>query len=316
MGVELLVLRADDVARLLDIGELIDQLAGAFVDLSAGLASAPPRTAANAPSGFLAVMPGYVPRMGLATKIVSVFAANHSHGLPSHQAVIAVFDENTGTPLALIDGTVITTMRTAAASALSARLLQRDDAAVLAILGAGVQGRAHLKAFDAALQPQEIRIASRDSDHAEALAEEHARARAAGSFEDAVRGADVICCCTDSPTPVLRHAWLRPGAHVTSVGAARGGPEVDSATVDAASLFVESLIAFQPYPAGCHEFQGVDARRATELGDVLAGTQLGRTSDHQLTLYKSMGHAVEDIAAADLVMRRAKEQSVGTMLTL
>lgn len=313
---ELLVLRADDVAALLDVGELVDHLAGAFVDLSAGRASAPPRTAAVAPSGLLGVMPGHVPGVGLAAKLVSVFAANHERGLPSHQALIAVFDEDTGTPVALMDGTLITAMRTAAASVLSTRLLQRRGATVLAILGAGVQGHAHLGAYTAALGPEQIRIASRNPEHARALAGRHAQAVTVDSFEEAVRGADVVCCCTDSPRPILRHAWLRPGTHVSSVGAAPGGPEVDSATVAAAGLFVESRVAFQPYPAGCHELQGVDPARAAELGEVVAGSRPGRTGDAQLTLYKSMGHAAEDVVAADLVMRRARERSVGTMLSI
>jgi alanine dehydrogenase len=316
MAGDLLFLNADDVAALLDVRELVDDLADAFVELSAGRASAPPRTAAIAPKGLLAVMPGYVPGIGLTTKLVSVFAGNHEHGLPSHRALIALFDEDTGSPVALMDGTLITAMRTAAAAALSTRLLQRSGAAVLAILGAGIQGRAHLEAFTTVFEPEEIRIASRDPDHASKLAEHHGRARRVDSFEGAVRDADVVCCCTDSATPVLRHAWLRRGAHVTSVGASRAGPEVDAATVAAASLFVESRVAFQPYPAGAHELQGVDPARAAELGEVVAGTRPGRTSDDELTLYKSMGHAVEDAAATQLVMRRARGRSVGTVLHL
>jgi alanine dehydrogenase len=312
---ELLVLRAEDVASLLDIGELIDHLADAFVDLSSGRASAPPRTAALAPAGLLGAMPGHVPGMGLAAKLVTVFSRNRA-ALPSHQAVIVLFDEDNGAPLALLDGTVITAMRTAAAAALSARLLQRAGGSVLAILGAGVQGHAHLDAFSSAFEPAEIRVCSRDAARARELAGRHPRARPVDSFEAAVRGADVVCCCTDSPVPVLERAWLGPGAHVTSVGAARGGPEVDAATVAEAAIFVESRVAFQPYPAGCHELQGMDPARAAELGEVLAGTRAGRTSDDELTLYKSMGHAVEDIAAADLVVRRARARSVGATVRL
>lgn len=316
MARDLLLLRAQDVEALLDLAGLIDHLAAAFVDLSAGRASAPARTAAFAPAGLLGAMPGYVPGLALATKLVSVFPANHEHGLPSHQAVIVLFDEDTGTPVALMDGTVITAMRTAAASALSARLLQRRGAAVLAILGAGVQGRAHLDAIRHVLEPSEIRIASRNPRHARELAERDPRGHAVGSFEAAVRGADVICCCTDSPIPVLRCEWLRPGAHVTSVGTSREGPEVDSATVAAAAVFVESRVALQPFPAGCHELQGMDPTAATELGEVLSGARPGRTSDDQLTLYKSMGHAVEDTVAANLVLRLARERSSGVVLSM
>lgn len=313
---ELLVLGGEDVAALLDVGELIDHLALAFVELSANRASAPPRTAAFAPAGLLGAMPGHVPAMGLAAKLVSVFAGNHAAGLPSHQAVIVMFDEDTGAPVALLDGTVITAMRTAAAAALSTRLLQRPGARVLAILGAGVQGRAHLEAITSVFDPSEIRIASRNRDHAAELATRHRAARAVDGFEAAVRGADVVCCCTDSPVPVLDHEWLSVGVHVTSVGVARGGPEVDAATVVVAQLFVESRIAFEPYPAGCHELQGMDSSRAAELGEVLSGVRPGRTGDEQLTLYKSMGHAVEDIAAADLVVRHARERSMGVTVRL
>ncbi len=315
-GSDLLILGADDVRRVLDVLELIDALEPAFVELSAGRATAPPRTAAVGRDGILGVMPGFLPGTGLVTKLVSVFPGNHDRGLPSHQALIAVFDEATGAPRAVIDGTVITALRTAAAAALSARLLRRQKAAVLTILGAGVQGRAHLDALTAVFEPMEIRIASRNRDHARDLAGQHDWATAVDGFEEAVRGADVICCCTDSPTPVIDHSWLRPGAHVTSVGTSRGGPEVDAATVAAATLFVESRVAFQPYPAGSHELAGVDPARAAELGEVLAGSRAGRSSEDEVTLYKSMGHAVEDAAAAALVMRRAAAGALGSTIRL
>src|SRR5207237_1028657 len=149
---------------------------------------------------------------------------NHQHGLPSHLALIALFDEQTGRPLALMDGTHITAVRTAAAAALSTRLLARPDVRVLAILGAGVQGRHHLETMPRVRDFHEIRVASRNRDHAEALASTISRARAMTDFEQAVRGADVVCCCTDSTEPVIARAWLRPGAHVTSVGSNPAGP--------------------------------------------------------------------------------------------
>jgi ornithine cyclodeaminase/alanine dehydrogenase-like protein (mu-crystallin family) len=314
--VDLLVIRADEVRELLDIERLIDELAAAFVELSAGRASVPPRIAAFAPAGLLAAMPGYVPGMGLEAKLVSVFAANHERGLPTHQALIVVFDETTGSPVAFIDGTVITALRTAAASALSVRLLRRRDARVLAILGAGVQGTAHLDAITAVADFTEIRIASRNRDHAEQLASRHARAATVGGFEDATRGADVVCCCTDAAFPILDREWLAPGAHLTSVGASPGGPEVDGSTVAAATLFVESRVAFLPYPAGCHELQGIDPARAAELGEVLAGSRPGRTREDEVTLYKSMGHAVEDAAAAALVIPGARQRGMGTLISV
>jgi alanine dehydrogenase len=153
-----------------------------------------------------------------------------------------------------------------------------------------------------------VRIVSRDPAHAEALAAE-VGATAVGSFEEAVRGADVVCACTSSAEPVLRREWLEPGTHVTSVGSSMEGPELDRETVTAGLLVIESRVAFQPPPAGSHELQGLEPSDAVELGEVLAGTHPGRTSDEQITVYKSMGHAVEDAAAAALVLRLNSSES-------
>ena len=302
--------------RLLDLDALLEALAEGFRKLSAGAASVPPRVAAATPDGLLAAMPGYLPGSGIEVKLVSVFPGNHARGLPSHQAVIALFEEATGTPLAIMDGTAITAIRTGAAAALSVRLLARSEASVLAVLGAGVQGHAHVRAVSRVRDFSEVRIASRNPAHAEALAREVAGGRAAASFEEAVRGADVVCCCTDASTPVLRRAWLSPGAHVTSVGASRQGPELGPDVMAADVLCVESRAAFLPYPAGAHELQGLDPERAVELGELVAGTRPGRAGDQELTVYKSMGHAVEDIAAARLVFERAVAESAGTVVDL
>jgi ornithine cyclodeaminase/alanine dehydrogenase-like protein (mu-crystallin family) len=308
---ELLVLSQDDVCRLLDLDELLDALARAFVELSGGRTSVPPRVAARTPAGLLGVMPGFLPGAGLESKLVAVFPGNHDHGLPSHQALIALFDETTGSPLALMDGTHITAVRTAAASALTARLLARPDSRVLAILGAGVQGRHHLEAMQLVGEFHEVRVASRNRDHAEALASTLSSARAMTDFEQAVRGADVVCCCTDAAEPVLAYEWLRPGAHVTSVGANFNGPELDADTVRRGRLFVESRVAFSPPPAGSAELAGVDPATATEVGELVAGDAPGRESAEQVTVYKSMGHAVEDAAAARLVYDRALRDGAG-----
>jgi alanine dehydrogenase len=309
----MLFLNESDIRELLDVDRLIDELAPAFVAVSEGRVSVPPRIAALSPKGLLAAMPGYAEGV-LETKLVAVFPGNHDLGIPSHQALIALFDADTGTPLAVMDGTVITAVRTAAASALATRVLAREDARVLAVLGAGVQGRSHLDAVPRVRDFAEIRVASRNEEHAEALAAETG-VRVAPSFEDAVRGADVVCCCTDSSEPVLRRDWLGEGAHVTSVGVARGGPELDADTVADSLLVVESRAAFEPYPAGAHELQGLDPDSALELGQVLAGRG-GRTSATQLTVYKSMGHAVEDAVAARLVYDRAEAEGVGVALNL
>lgn len=308
---ELLVLSQADVRRLLDLEELLDALARAFAEVSGGRTSVPPRVAARTPTGLLGVMPGYLPGAGLESKLVAVFPGNHDHGLPSHQALIALFDEATGRPLALMDGTHITAVRTAAASALSARILARPDSRVMAILGAGVQGRHHLEAMRLVGEFHEIRVASRNRDHAEALASTISCARAMTDFEQAVRGADVVCCCTDAAEPVIAYEWLRPGAHVTSVGANVNGPELDPATVRGGRLFVESRVAFSPPPAGSAELAGMDAAVATELGEVIAGDAPGRESAEQVTVYKSMGHAAEDAAATRLVYDRALREGAG-----
>jgi ornithine cyclodeaminase/alanine dehydrogenase-like protein (mu-crystallin family) len=241
-------------------------------------------------------MPGYVDGV-LAAKLVTLFPGHE----PSHQALIAVFDAETGTPVAVMDGTHITAVRTGASSAVSTRALARDDSRVLAILGAGVQGRSHLDAVRRVRDFSEVRIASRNPGHAQALAGD-AGATAVGSFEEAVRGADVVCACTSSAEPVLRRDWLDPGTHVTSVGASMEGPELDRETVKAGLLVIESRVAFQPPPAGSHELQGLEPSEAVELGEVLAGTHPGRSSAEEITVYKSMGHAVEDAAAAALVL--------------
>ena len=311
----MLWLTRSEVRSLLDPAELMDALAGVFVELSEGRASVPPRVGATSPGGgYLAAMPGYVDGV-LETKLVAVFPANEALELPSHQALIALFDPGNGTPLALMDGTEITATRTAAASALATRVLAREDASVLAVLGAGVQGQSHLALVPRVRSFAEVRIASRTHEHAEALAHETG-SRPVASFEEAVRGADVVCVCTDASRPVVSATWLAPGAHVTSVGASRDGPELDRATVAAGVLVVESRLAFQPPPAGAHELVGLDPGRATELGEILAGAQPGRTSREQVTVYKSMGHAVEDAAAARLVYERARAGGLGTELHL
>ncbi len=295
-----LVLAREQVEALLDVDLLLERLERAFVELSAGRASVPPRVAAFAPDGLLAAMPGYVDGV-LEAKLVSVFPGHD----PSHQALIAVFDAATGTPKAMMDGTHITAVRTGASSAVATRALARKDARVLAVLGAGVQARSHLDAVGRVREFEEVRVASRTFAHAQTLAGE-VGAAAVESFEEAVRGADVVCCCTHASEPIVRRDWFAPGAHVCSVGASQEGPELDAETVRAGLLSVESRVAFEPPPAGAFELQGLDREAAVELGEVLSGAREGRTSDEQITVYKSMGHAVEDAAAAALVLERAE----------
>ena len=313
---DVVVLSRSDVESLLDLGALVDALADGFVRLSAGEASVPPRVAAASGAGFVAAMPGFLPGAGLEVKLVSVFPGNGERGLPSHQALICVFSPETGTPLAVMDGEHITAVRTAAASALACRVLAREDASVLAVLGAGVQGAAHLVAVGSVRGFTSIRVASRTFAHAAALAASDARCVAVESFEAAVRGADVVCCCTDAGAPVLQRSWLAEGAHVSSVGASASGPEVDAETIAAALVCVESRVACSPWPAGAHELAEVDAASVVELGEVLSGARAGRTSASQLTVWKSMGHAVEDAVAAGMVLAAARASWAGQVVRL
>ena len=314
---ELLYLSRADVERLLDVDAMLDALGKALVIFSSGITSVPPRAGARVGErGLLGTMPGYVPGVALEVKLVSVFPGNHHHGLPSHQGVIMVFDEDTGAPLALMDGTYITAIRTGGTAAVAARLLARDDASVLAILGAGVQGGSHLETFPRIRDFKEIRVASRDPDKARALAARHPSAVVVDSFEAAVRGADVIACCTDAREPIVRREWLKAGAHLSSVGGT-WGPELDAATIAAGRVFVEWRgAATNPPPAGAAELQGLDAGSITEVGELLAGTKPGRVSRDEITIYKSTGHAVEDAAAARLVYDRARAEGAGITLEL
>jgi len=313
---DLLFLSQAEVSRLLDLDRLFDALAGAFVELSAGRASVPPRIAARTASGgLLGAMPGYVSGV-LEAKLVSVFPQNHVRGMPSHQGLIVLFDENTGAPIAVMDGVAITAIRTGASAAVAARWLARQDSATIAILGAGVQGRSNLEAFSRSRPFKEIRVASRNADSAKALAAQNPAAITCATFEEAVRGADIVCCCTDAREPVMKYEWLVPGAHVSSVGGTFG-PEIDAQTIGAGMLFVESRESvLQPPPAGAHELQGLKPESLTEVGQVIAGTAPGRTAPEQLTVYKSTGHAVEDAAAVKIVYERALAEGAGQRVTL
>lgn len=288
----MLVLSRSEVEELLDLDALSDALSRAHVELSAGKASLPPRIAAFAgDNGLLGAMPAYLPSAGLGCKLVSLFP--HNTDRPTHQAEIVVFDPENGTPVAVMDGTYITAMRTAATAALAAHTLAREDACVLAILGTGVQSRAAQEMFPRVRDFAEVRVAGR------------------GEYEEAVRGADVVHAATHSPDPVVRAEWLSPGAHVSSVGYNAPGSEVDPAIVAGADVIcVESRAsAFAPHPAGAPELATVDPERTVELGEVIAGTRPGRTDPGERTLYKSVGIAVQDLAAAALVLAAAQARA-------
>ncbi len=298
-------------------------------ELSSGVASVPPRTAAriDAVGGALLAMPAYVPGAGaLAAKLVCQFPRNPAeHGLPSHVAIIAVFDPVTGMPEAVMDGEVITAARTAAGSALSARLLARPDAAVLAILGTGVQARAHGQALARVRALREVRVAGRDHERAAQLAAELGAelgvpARAVDGYREAMAGADIVCACTHSPEPVVRGDGLEPGMHVTSVGVNGDGREVDGEALARSLVVVESReAALSPFPTGSNDLGwavrdgAIDAGHIhAELGELVAGTRPGRASAEQITLYKSVGVAAQDAAAAAIVLAAARAAGLGT----
>jgi ornithine cyclodeaminase len=310
----MLVLTRSEVEELLDLDELVGALARAHEELSTGKTSLPPRIAAFADVGLLGAMPAYSPSAGLGCKLVTLFPGNTDR--PTHQATIALFDPETGSPIALMDGTYITATRTAAAAALAARVLSRDDAAVLAFLGSGLQARAHARAFGRIREWSEVRLAGRDAAKRDALAGELG-ARACASFEDAVRGADVVAATTHSAEPVVQAAWVAPGTHVSSVGYNEPGSELDPALVRAATIVVESReSAFSPPPGGAPELAAIDPDSVVELGEVLKGARRGRTTPVETTLYKSVGVAVQDLAAAALVLAAARERGAGLEIEL
>jgi alanine dehydrogenase len=314
---DILMLDKTEVQRLLDPDALLEALAEGFRALSSGLVDAPKRIGVSVPTtGFLLAMPAYQQGREVTVKLVSVFHDNLRLGLPTHQALICLFDQETGTALSLMDGTSITALRTAGAAALSTRLLARTDTGVLAIVGAGVQGQSHLSMLPRMRPFSEIRIASRHMARAEQLAATDARAHAVETAEEAVRGADVVCLCTNSAEPIVSLDWLAPGMHVTSVGYAPPGGELDPRVIAEARLFVETRLAFEPPPVGCGELAGLDPNVGTELGEVLLGQGRGRQSTDELTVYKAMGHACEDLAAASLVYHRAKQNGAGRSVVL
>jgi ornithine cyclodeaminase/alanine dehydrogenase-like protein (mu-crystallin family) len=328
----MLVLTRSQVEALLDLDALIDALAPAMADLSTGRASVPDRVAALVPAreAFLAAMPGFVPSSGvLMSKLVSLFPHNAGTRLPTHQAVIAAFDPDTGAPTALLDGTAITAARTGACSALSARLLAAEGASVLAILGTGVQARSHAHAMCRVRPIRQIRVAGRDPAKAAELAAELSAALAVAaeavpSYRDALDGADIVCAATHAAEPVVRGSWLTPGTHVTSVGYNPAGREIDDATVAGALVCVESRgAALAPFPAGSNDLlfpirDGIitAGHIHAELGELVAGSKPGRSTREQITLYKSVGVAVQDAAAAALVIAAAQRRGAGAQIVL
>jgi ornithine cyclodeaminase/alanine dehydrogenase-like protein (mu-crystallin family) len=282
-------------------------MARALVDLSAGRVVQPLRTIVPvaAHRGFFGVMPAYADALG--AKLVAFYP--HNSGVPTHHAVILLFRPETGEPLAMMDGRLITEMRTAAVSAVATQHLARPEASVLAILGSGVQARSHLEALRQVRSLREVRVWS--PRNARVFAEQHG-VQAVASPEAAVRGADLVVLATSAETPVLHGSWLSPGTHVNAVGAVRPDwRELDDEVLARARLYVESR------EAALHESGDVMAAGsiAAELGEVAAGIQPGRRTADEITLFKSVGVAVEDVAAAALVYAEVQRSPAADSVT-
>jgi ornithine cyclodeaminase/alanine dehydrogenase-like protein (mu-crystallin family) len=291
-------LNENQVREHLQMAELIPTMEKALIEFSAGKVSQPVRSVikVDPPGGFLGLMPALTPD-GLGLKAVTFYPSNVERGIPTHMATIFLVDPQTGTPLAIMDGRLITEMRTAAVSAAATKLLAPADAKILAILGSGVQARSHVEALQLVRPFEEIRVWSLTKEHAERFAREIGAT--ATSADDAVRGADVVVTTTNSKMPVLKGSWLKPGSHVNAIGACR--PDWRELDDEAMSnvVFVDSREGAMK-ESGDVILSG--AKIHAELGEALAGKLPPRANE--TTIFKSLGMAVEDIAAAKLVYRR------------
>jgi len=320
-----LILTSSEIEQLLSMDECIGVMTDALTALARGAVHQPLRMIVQPPaaSGLMALMPAYIgqPSATYGLKVICVFPANPSKGKDAHQGGVLLFSPDTGELLALMNASAITAIRTAAVSGVATRALAREDASSLAIIGSGVQARTHLAAMAAVRSVRLARVASRHFENARRFAEEVSSAcsfpvEPVDRVEDAVRGADLIVVATTAAEPVIRREWLQPGAHVNAVGASQPHKrELDTATVKAVSLFAdrrESVLneAGDYLIAAREAGLGPEHIRA-ELGEVLIGAKPGRTSRSEVTCFKSLGLAVEDVAAAQHLYRRAREERVG-----
>ncbi len=306
-GAPVLMLTGADVERYLDPRALLDGLEAGFGWLELGEVQTPPRPKLPvADRGFSLAMSAWRPGMQLTVKIVNVFEGNHALGLPSHQALISLFDPDTGAPTCVMDGASITGLRTAAAAMLSVRMLSRPEGQIATVIGAGVQGQNHLRLLPLVRNIARVNVCSRNPEQARRLADGSDTAHATTDVEAAVRESDIVCLTTASPSPVIQAEWIKPGAHVTSVGHRDLGGELPRELAEKHRLFVETLDAFQPSPVGCGELAGLDPGTGTTLGAVALGRKPGRLSPTEITVYKAMGNAMEDMVAANLVFQRAR----------
>ena len=315
----ILVLSDADVRSVLDMPSCIEAMEAALAALERGEAHMPLRFVVRPPADqLLGLMPAY--RGGddavFSLKEIVVAPGNAARGLDPHQGAVLLHDGETGRLRAILNASAVTEIRTAAVSAVATKLLARADARVVAVLGTGVQGRSHVEAMRAVLPDCELRVWSRTPEHAVGLALQ-AHANAATTIEDALDGADVVCTCTSAREPIVQRAWLTAGAHVNAVGSSIPSTrELDAQTVAESSLFVdrrESTLAESGDFRMAAEEVGLDASHIlAELGELLVGAHPGRTGPSELTLFKSLGLAVEDLAAAELAVARARERGIGT----
>jgi alanine dehydrogenase len=326
---DVLIVGQRDVSRLLTMDRCMEAVADALTALTKGAALMPLRTVVWLPdrSGALAAMPSVLPAAGaMGIKVITVFPGNTGTELDAHQGAVMLFEGERGRLLAIMDATEITAVRTAAVSGVATRALAREDAGDLAILGSGTQARTHLEAMCAVRPVRRVRVWSRTAARAAAFARREAAERgihveAAPTARDAVEGADLICTTTSSREPVLLGAWLAPGVHVNAIGAVGpGNRELDTGAVVRSRLFVDrresAVNEAGEFVLAKAEGAIGDDHIAGELGEVLAGDRPGRRSDNEITVFRGVGLAVEDLAAARVVYERAMEAGAGVRVEL
>jgi ornithine cyclodeaminase/alanine dehydrogenase-like protein (mu-crystallin family) len=322
---KILILNHDEVVQLLPMKECIALMREALIKLATGEVHQPLRTIVRPPeaAGVMGLMPSYVggDEAAYGLKTVCIFPSNPAQGKDAHQGAVLLFSAETGELLALMNASAITAIRTAAVSAVATDLLAREDACDLAIIGAGVQARTHLKAIAQVRSIKSCRVASRNIEHARRFADEMNGSvpfaiEAMESVERAVDRADVIATVTNAKEPVLQREWISPGVHLNVVGSSTPhAREVDIATIASSALFVDrresTLNEAGDYLTAMHEGAVGPEHIRAELGEVLTGQKPGRTSAEEITLFKSLGLAVEDLAAANYLYRKARELNAG-----
>lgn len=300
-----MILSESDVERFMAPRRLLDELLEGFRQVARGEMQVPPRPGITTSKGFMLSMPAWIPGSPMMVKMVNVFEGNLDLELPNHLATIVLFDENTGNTLCVMDGTYITAIRTAASAVVSVDVLARHDARVATLIGAGVQGRAHLALLPLVRDFDKIYVSSLVHDDAVRLAANCPVAEAVEDVEAAVRASDVVCLASHSYEPVIRADWVRPGAHVSSVGYAPPRGELPVDLIARGRLFVEHACAFEPTPVGCGELAGLDPETGIVMGDALLKSDSPRLNDEEITIYKAMGIAMEDLVAARIVYQAA-----------